>query len=34
MKRPTYIARQSAKTSGTIGRVIAWIMARETAKLN
>ena len=34
MKRPTFIARQSANPSGTIGRVIAWIMARETADLN
>jgi ubiquinone/menaquinone biosynthesis C-methylase UbiE len=34
VRRPTYIARQSAKPSGAIGRVIAWIMARETAELN
>lgn len=34
MRRPTWIARQSAKPSGAIGRVIAWIMARETAELN
>lgn len=34
MKRPTFIARQSAKPTGIIGRVIAWIMARETAELN
>lgn len=34
MKRPVFIARQSANPSGTLGRVIAWIMARETAELN
>jgi len=34
VKRPIFIARQSAKPSGIAGRVIAWIMARETAELN
>lgn len=34
MKRPVFIARQSSNPSGTLGRVIAWIMARETAELN
>ncbi len=34
MKRPIFIARQSAKPSGLIGRVIAEIMARETVELN
>ena len=34
MKRPMYIARQAAKPSGMLGRLIAWIMARETAELN
>jgi ubiquinone/menaquinone biosynthesis C-methylase UbiE len=34
MKRPVFIARQSARPSGFIGRVIAGIMARETADLN
>ncbi len=34
MNRPLFIARQSGKPSGIIGRVIAWIMARETADLN
>ncbi|MBY0273716.1 methyltransferase domain-containing protein [Candidatus Binatia bacterium] len=31
MRRPEFIARQSARPSGILGRVIAWIMARETA---
>jgi ubiquinone/menaquinone biosynthesis C-methylase UbiE len=34
LKRPIFIAQQSAKPSGIIGRAIAWIMARETAELN
>jgi ubiquinone/menaquinone biosynthesis C-methylase UbiE len=34
MKRPTFIARQSGNPSGIVGRVIAWIMVRETAELN
>ena len=34
MKRPVFIARQSARPSGLVGRVIAAIMARETAGLN
>jgi len=34
MKRPDFIARQSSRPSGVLGRIIAWIMARETAELN
>ena len=34
MRRPEFIARQSARPSGILGRVIAWIMARETAAEN
>lgn len=34
MRRPEFIARQSARPSGILGRVIAWIMARETAGEN
>jgi ubiquinone/menaquinone biosynthesis C-methylase UbiE len=34
MKRPVFIARQSARPSGLVGRLIASIMARETARLN
>jgi SAM-dependent methyltransferase len=34
MKRPVFIARQAAKPSGLIGRIIAAVMARETAHLN
>ena len=34
MKRPVFIARQSARPSGLVGRVIAAIMASETAGLN
>ena len=34
MKRPVFIAQQSARPSGLIGRVIAGIMARETADFN
>jgi SAM-dependent methyltransferase len=34
VKRPIFIAHQSARPHGIIGRVIAWIMARETAQLN
>ena len=34
MKRPIFIARQSARPSGLLGRLIAGIMARETADLN
>lgn len=34
MKRPVFIARQSARPSGLVGRVIASVMARETARLN
>jgi SAM-dependent methyltransferase len=34
MKRPLFIARQSARPSGVFGRVVAGVMARETADLN
>lgn len=34
MRRPEFIARQSARPSGILGRVIAWIMARETVAQN
>ncbi len=34
MKRPLFIAQQSARPSGLVGRVIAGIMAHETADLN
>jgi ubiquinone/menaquinone biosynthesis C-methylase UbiE len=34
MKRPVFIARQSARPSGLIGRVIAGVMAHETSDLN
>lgn len=34
MKRPMFIAKQSAKPSGMLGRLIAGIMAHETAALN
>lgn len=34
MRRPEFIARQSARPSGILGRAIAWIMARETAAEN
>jgi hypothetical protein len=34
LKRPIFIARQFARPSGLIGRVIADIMGRETAELN
>jgi hypothetical protein len=34
MKRPVFIARQSARPSGLVGKVIGSIMARETARLN
>jgi SAM-dependent methyltransferase len=34
VKRPTFIARQSAKPSGALGRIIGRVMARETAELN
>lgn len=34
MKRPMFIARQSSRPSGPFGRLIAWIMVRETAALN
>ncbi len=34
MRRPEFIARQSARPSGILGRAIAWIMARETAADN
>ncbi len=34
MRRPDFIARQSGHPSGMLGRILAWIMARETAGLN
>jgi ubiquinone/menaquinone biosynthesis C-methylase UbiE len=34
MKRPVFIARQSARPTGLLGRLIANIMAHETADLN
>jgi ubiquinone/menaquinone biosynthesis C-methylase UbiE len=34
MKRPVFIARQSATPSGLLGRVIASVMAHETSNLN
>ena len=34
MKRPLFIARQSARPTGLLGRLIANIMAHETAALN
>jgi ubiquinone/menaquinone biosynthesis C-methylase UbiE len=34
MKRPLFIARQSAHPSGVLGSIIASIMQRETAELN
>ena len=34
MKRPVFIARQSARPSGLLGRVIAGVMAHETLDLN
>jgi len=34
MKRPIFIARQSARPSGLMGRVIASVMAHETSELN
>ena len=34
MKRPELIARQSGCPSGFLGRLIGWIMAKETAGAN
>lgn len=34
MQRPTFVARQSGNPSGILGRLIAWIMERETATPN
>ena len=34
MRRPVFIARQSARPSGLLGRIIAGIMAHETSDLN
>jgi len=34
VRRPEFIARQSARPSGILGRAIAWIMARETVAQN
>jgi ubiquinone/menaquinone biosynthesis C-methylase UbiE len=34
MRRPTFIARQSGQPSGVIGRLLGWVMERETAAQN
>jgi ubiquinone/menaquinone biosynthesis C-methylase UbiE len=34
MRRPEFIARQSGNPSGLLGRLLGWIMARETAAQN
>lgn len=34
MRRPEFIARQSAHPRGLLGRVLAWIMERETSRVN
>ena len=34
MRRPEFVARQSACPSGLLGRLIGWIMAHETAGAN
>jgi ubiquinone/menaquinone biosynthesis C-methylase UbiE len=34
LRRPEFIARQSACPSGRLGSLIGWIMARETARAN
>lgn len=34
MRRPEFIARQAGKPSGVLGKVIGWIMERETAAQN
>jgi ubiquinone/menaquinone biosynthesis C-methylase UbiE len=34
MRRPSFIAEQSRNASGPLGRVVAWIMARETWREN
>jgi len=34
MKRPEFIARQSGNPSGLLGRLIGWIMERETLEQN
>lgn len=34
MRRPEFIARQSGQPSGILGKVIGWIMERETAAQN
>jgi ubiquinone/menaquinone biosynthesis C-methylase UbiE len=34
VRRPVFIARQSGNPSGLLGRIIAWIMERETAQDN
>lgn len=34
MRRPEFIARQSARPSGVLGRLVAWIMERETTPDN
>ena len=34
MRRPEFIARQSGQPSGLLGKLIGWIMERETAEQN
>jgi SAM-dependent methyltransferase len=34
VQRPTFVARQAGNPSGILGRLIAWIMERETAAPN
>ena len=34
MRRPEFIARQSGHPSGLLGKVIGWVMERETAEQN
>ena len=34
MRRPEFIARQSGQPSGILGKIIGWIMERETAAQN
>jgi hypothetical protein len=31
MRRPEFIARQSGHPSGILGKVVGWVMERETA---
>ena len=34
MRRPEFIARQASHPTGLLGRVLAWVMAVETASVN